>query len=405
MPAPQSTIILSRAVKRGNVRTFDEEYNKGFTDIWASEVDADFDQLYDAWNYVLGQQRVVIDPTPPLNPNVGDLWWRDTDGNLFVYYDDGNSRQWVPAVSTGQYLGTGLPTGDVPAGGDLTGSYPAPLIAGRKVTGAKIALNTILDENVSSVGWAKLTGIPGLVHVGDAAGGALTGTYPNPGVDYNQITNKPVIPSSFPPSGPAGGDLAGTYPNPTVGALKINNAKISDVNWSKITSVPAAFPPNGPATGDLDGLYPNPVIRVGKGVFNRNSAYNLNQLTLNTNEQIMQELQWSSRGGSFLILAGVHGRYMQAPTLPCGITSVIRVGGTAGTIGGTTVSWQVVGTTGVPGSQTPNGTVPFCVTHGYVSSGQATGPHLVQMTVGMTGQPTAGLNQADSSWIAIMEMA
>jgi hypothetical protein len=42
---------------------------------------------------------VPIDVNPPLSPLVGQLWWRsDPDGNLYIYYNDGNSSQWVPAA-------------------------------------------------------------------------------------------------------------------------------------------------------------------------------------------------------------------------------------------------------------------------------------------------------------------
>jgi hypothetical protein len=37
---------------------------------------------------------------PPPTPVDGALWWDATSGNLFVFYDDGTSTQWVPATST-----------------------------------------------------------------------------------------------------------------------------------------------------------------------------------------------------------------------------------------------------------------------------------------------------------------
>src|SRR5262245_61753559 len=42
--------MIQRAIKRGDVRTFQASYEKNFKDIWATEVDADFNLLYDAIN-------------------------------------------------------------------------------------------------------------------------------------------------------------------------------------------------------------------------------------------------------------------------------------------------------------------------------------------------------------------
>src|SRR5262252_9787224 len=53
------------------------------------------------WAAAAGGASVHVGPSAPPTPAVGDLWWRnDPDGVLFVYYDDGNSQQWVPATPT-----------------------------------------------------------------------------------------------------------------------------------------------------------------------------------------------------------------------------------------------------------------------------------------------------------------
>lgn len=34
---------------------------------------------------------------PPSNPSDGELWWDSDAGNMFIYYSDGSSNQWVPS--------------------------------------------------------------------------------------------------------------------------------------------------------------------------------------------------------------------------------------------------------------------------------------------------------------------
>ena len=45
-----------------------------------------------------GGASVTISDTPPPSPTAGNLWWESDTGNLYIYYNDGNSSQWVLAV-------------------------------------------------------------------------------------------------------------------------------------------------------------------------------------------------------------------------------------------------------------------------------------------------------------------
>jgi hypothetical protein len=58
---------------------------------------------------------VTISDTPPQNPGIGELWWDSVGGQLYIYYNDGTSSQWVV---TGPAAGSYLPT----SGGTLSGS-------------------------------------------------------------------------------------------------------------------------------------------------------------------------------------------------------------------------------------------------------------------------------------------
>jgi hypothetical protein len=42
---------------------------------------------------------VTISDTAPVSPNVGDLWWDSVGGNLYIWFNDGNSTQWVITIS------------------------------------------------------------------------------------------------------------------------------------------------------------------------------------------------------------------------------------------------------------------------------------------------------------------
>ncbi len=73
------------------------------------------------WQSSTGPTFTTSD-TAPAGPASGDLWWNSNLGTLFIYYNDGDTSQWVtavpsPAVSgpsvfsiTGFYAGLNTPT-------------------------------------------------------------------------------------------------------------------------------------------------------------------------------------------------------------------------------------------------------------------------------------------------------
>ena len=90
---------------------------------------------------------VEVSDTAPASPSEGDLWWDSTSGTLKIYYDDGDSQQWVDASPTlssdftedvyvpppdtlGQAYGGGIYMGAITAAGQCYALIVAPNATG-----------------------------------------------------------------------------------------------------------------------------------------------------------------------------------------------------------------------------------------------------------------------------------
>ena len=96
-----------------------------------------------------GGASISIGATPPLSPSVGALWFDASSAQLYVWYNDGNSSQWVPTSNQmgGGYLPLSGGTLTGPLTGPqatLTGTGPALILAGPTVPNGAYFTGTIV---------------------------------------------------------------------------------------------------------------------------------------------------------------------------------------------------------------------------------------------------------------------
>lgn len=181
------------------------------------------------------------------------------------------------------------------AGGALTGTYPNPGLANNAVTTTKIANGAVTGAKLDPTLSDPVAGTAGLRTLGTGAQQAAAG-------------NDPRLSDSRAPSGAASGDLAGSYPAPVVGRIRgrlVSTAvpALNDVlTWNGTAWTPTAVAPvpsdvlwewNGTDVSQFD---PVEVANVGQSATLATSPYDLT--TNKAFSTIDLTATWTGGGGA-----------------------------------------------------------------------------------------------------------
>ena len=60
-----------------------------------------YDSTNNIWKFAANNVGMSVSSTPPANVAPGAMWFNSSIGRTFLYYDDGDSKQWVETVPAG----------------------------------------------------------------------------------------------------------------------------------------------------------------------------------------------------------------------------------------------------------------------------------------------------------------
>jgi hypothetical protein len=107
-----------------------------------------------AWVPISGGASVYVSDTAPASPTPGSLWWESDTGVLYIYYNDGDSTQWVaatPTPDTSAFTATFVAKHGDTMTGNLSFNYANPTIALNKPASGQA--NSVNGYTNNSIRW------------------------------------------------------------------------------------------------------------------------------------------------------------------------------------------------------------------------------------------------------------
>ncbi|QIN96917.1 hypothetical protein [Synechococcus phage S-H34] len=110
---------------------------------------------YDGFSWGAIGGGATVTPTPPSNANEGDIWFDNDEGRTYIYYNDGDSNQWVEMNPS---LNGGVANGAISTPQLADGAVTDVKILDLNVTNSKLATNSVSTTKIvdGSVTPAKL---------------------------------------------------------------------------------------------------------------------------------------------------------------------------------------------------------------------------------------------------------
>jgi hypothetical protein len=101
-----------------------------------------FDSAKSLWKFAANNVGMSVSSTPPSGIAPGAMWFNREIGRTFVYYDDGDSKQWIETVPAGTVDTNTIASYVNPVFASMNGAYTAANVAHTQANIAYTAANT-----------------------------------------------------------------------------------------------------------------------------------------------------------------------------------------------------------------------------------------------------------------------